>query len=102
MRLTAVGPQHRLHYSSKLGVEAASGFNPFRGPGCGLHRAATLCAAASPGQAATPTGSGYTLISPLFGMTRSLSGKTVAKPAADNPKCGPITPFATALMSSVG
>lgn len=40
--------------------------------------------------------------SPTFGITSLLSGKTVANPDGDIPKCGPIIPFATARMSSVG
>src|ERR1700722_9177995 len=34
----ADGPQYRLHKGSQCSSEAASGFNPSRGPGCGLHR----------------------------------------------------------------
>ena len=38
MHAIADGPQYRLHKGSKCGREAASGFNPSRGPGRGLHR----------------------------------------------------------------
>ena len=38
MQEIADGPQHRLHKGSKRYLKAASGFNPSRGPGRGLHR----------------------------------------------------------------
>jgi hypothetical protein len=34
----ADGPQYRLHKGSRCRSKAASGFNPSRGPGSGLHR----------------------------------------------------------------
>ena len=35
-------PQHRLHKGSKRSTKAASGLNPFRGPGRGLLRSLKL------------------------------------------------------------
>jgi hypothetical protein len=36
--LIADGPQHRLHKGAERDLKAASGFNPARGLGRGLHR----------------------------------------------------------------
>jgi hypothetical protein len=46
----ADGPQYRLHKGSKRYFNAASGFNPSRGPGCGLHRRRIFMAVSQSGQ----------------------------------------------------
>ncbi len=46
----ADGPQYRLHKGSRCRSKAASGFNPSRGPGSGLHRMRYNMASAGDGQ----------------------------------------------------
>jgi hypothetical protein len=46
----ADGPQYRLHKGSRCRSKAASGFNPSRGPGSGLHRIRYNMASAGDGQ----------------------------------------------------
>src|SRR6185436_9595602 len=46
----ADGPQYRLHKGSRCRSKAASGFNPSRGPGSGLHRIRYNMAETSNGQ----------------------------------------------------
>src|SRR4051812_32450723 len=46
----ADGPQYRLHKGTRCRSKAASGFNPSRGPGSGLHRKSHNMASAGDGQ----------------------------------------------------
>jgi hypothetical protein len=48
----AEGPQYRLHKGCGCRSKAASGFNPSRGPGSGLHRICYNIAGAGDGQRA--------------------------------------------------
>jgi len=50
VRDIADGPQYRLHKGTRCRSKAASGFNPSRGPGRGLHRGAHIMAGRHDGQ----------------------------------------------------